>query len=453
MPLRERHSEVLVALVALGTLAIALIGGLILATSLATSGAITPTAVALISSSPVTLNATLFVTGSAMPQPSGSPIAAVTGSATTSATTTDTAARLLSTSVSTSDSTAVSAIVTASGTASTISSSAAIAQAVSASPTRPSTLTATPSPSSSATITPSPTVSVTSTSTATPTATSTPRPTATEAPSLTPIVIIITSTPLPTATATVTLTPSATQTATPTASATATITDTATDTPTFTATATDTPTFTNTPTDTPTDTPTLTWTPLPTIFVPTTLPTYATITATPCTRPAGWLPYVVQPGDTLYSLSVRAAISLTELQTANCITNPSQLIAGEVITVPATFSASPTANPIDALPYTCNNPAARITSPTSGASVSGAFVIRGTASIPNFDFFKLEIRPETGNAFATFYLTHNTVSSEGTLVTMSTVPFGPGLYRIQLVVVDKSGNFPVAPCVIRVRFN
>jgi hypothetical protein len=344
----------------------------------------------------------------------------------------------------------------------------AAATAVSTATTIPSvtieatrTSTATRTLTLTRTLTFTPTITLTPTLTNTSTVTDTPTNTATQRPSLTPIIIIIippTNTPSITPTSTLTLTP----TTTPTATLTNTPTDTPTDTPTLTDTPTDTPTFTDTPTntptdtptvtDTPTDTPTPTWTPLPTIFVPTVLPTYATTTATPCIHPVGWLPYIVQPGDTLYNLSVRSTISLNDLQTANCILNPAQLIAGQVIYVPATFAASPTPNPVDALPYTCTNPAARITSPVSGATVSGAFVIRGTAAIPNFDFFKLEIRPETSGSFATFYLTHNPVSVEGELVTLNTGAFAPGLYRIQLVVVDKTGNFPVTPCVIRVRF-
>ncbi len=51
------------------------------------------------------------------------------------------------------------------------------------------------------------------------------------------------------------------------------------------------------------------------------LPPLPTRTPVPCGRPAGWVQYVVMPGDTLYRLSQAYAVTVTELQRANCMTS------------------------------------------------------------------------------------------------------------------------------------
>jgi hypothetical protein len=150
---------------------------------------------------------------------------------------------------------------------------------------------------------------------------------------------------------------------------------------------------------------------------------------------------------------MRVGVSVTTLEAANCISNPALLEAGQVIFLPpGSIAGTPTANPTDALPDTCFNPAARITAPVSGMQLSGQFTIEGTASIPNFQFYKLEIRAESASNFITFFLTHTAVPTVGVLGTLDSHAFAPGLYRIQLVVVDNTGNYPIPPCVIRVRF-
>jgi LysM repeat protein len=74
---------------------------------------------------------------------------------------------------------------------------------------------------------------------------------------------------------------------------------------------------------------------------PTSTPPRPTIR--PCGPPAGWVPYTLQFGDTLYSLSRIFGISVSELQFANCISNPDDIKAGEVISVPFIPARSATA--------------------------------------------------------------------------------------------------------------
>lgn len=64
-----------------------------------------------------------------------------------------------------------------------------------------------------------------------------------------------------------------------------------------------------------------------------------------CLRPVGWIEYVIQPGDTLTSISLLFRISITILKDANCL-NSDYITAGSTIWVPnvptSTFTFTPT---------------------------------------------------------------------------------------------------------------
>ncbi|RME34577.1 MAG: LysM peptidoglycan-binding domain-containing protein, partial [Thermoflexia bacterium] len=65
---------------------------------------------------------------------------------------------------------------------------------------------------------------------------------------------------------------------------------------------------------------------------------------TPCAPPAGWLPYTVRRGDTLYRLAWRSGTSPLLIRQANCLETDS-LQVGRVIYLPPTFFATPTRVP------------------------------------------------------------------------------------------------------------
>jgi LysM repeat protein len=75
------------------------------------------------------------------------------------------------------------------------------------------------------------------------------------------------------------------------------------------------------------------------------VPPILTQTPLPCGAPYGWIVYFVQPGDTLYRLSVTYATSVAALQRANCLGSSTLLHTGQTIYIPDTPSlpASPTA--------------------------------------------------------------------------------------------------------------
>src|SRR5262249_19517109 len=152
---------------------------------------------------------------------------------------------------------------------------------------------------------------------------------------------------------------------------------------------TDTPTatFTRTPTPTPipTETPTLTitLTPSPTIVELGILPTPV---GTPssgstgfvvgnCVPPSGWTTYVVQRGNTLFSIARAVGSTVGELRAVNCIPNADNIYAGQVLYVPSSpqgpvLTSVPVAYPtLAARPHSsegCTDPSTRITSPSNG---------------------------------------------------------------------------------------
>ncbi|MFM8320904.1 MAG: hypothetical protein ACKOC5_08325 [Chloroflexota bacterium] len=92
---------------------------------------------------------------------------------------------------------------------------------------------------------------------------------------------------------------------------------------------------------------------------------------------------------------------------------------------------------------------AELSLPRMGDEVSGIVPVMGTANIPNFGFYKFEIkRPNEAN-----WLTiqaGNTVRVGDKLGDWDTTRLSPGEYQLGLVVVDNEGQ-ALPPCVIQLR--
>jgi LysM repeat protein len=86
-------------------------------------------------------------------------------------------------------------------------------------------------------------------------------------------------------------------------------------------------------------------TPIPVLRITTTALWIHTSTQPPqptqCPHPEGWLPYLVQPGDSLADLAVAHGLSLDDLMNANCLIS-SQLVTNASIYLPPTPTASAT---------------------------------------------------------------------------------------------------------------
>jgi hypothetical protein len=239
-----------------------------------------------------------------------------------------------------------------------------------------------------------------------------------------------------------------TQTPIPTSTPTATFTPTATHTPTKTATA----TFTFTPTYTPTRTPRPTAT-SGIVATPIGTPESGlTVTAFICVRPFGWFNYVVQRGDTLSSIARAISTSVSNLQTANCLPDVNSIYAGTTILVPRLPAISPsqsTPSPDTGLAVQgCTDPSTQITNLSVGQKVNGVITLMGTATIDQFWYYKIEVRPDFARVY-NFYSRSETPVVQGELGRIDTKIFGPGLYWIRLTVVQLSSGYPI-PCAIPV---
>ncbi len=90
-----------------------------------------------------------------------------------------------------------------------------------------------------------------------------------------------------------------------------------------------------------------------------------------------------------------------------------------------------------------------ITTPADGADISGAVEIIGTANIPNFAFYKLEMkRPEETNWLT--ILAGNEVKNGETLGVWNTTLLPPGYHQLSLVVTDNQGT-SLPSCIIQIR--
>jgi LysM repeat protein len=100
---------------------------------------------------------------------------------------------------------------------------------------------------------------------------------------------------------------------------------------------------TATPTSTATSTPTPTGTPATATPTPTGTPATATPTPTPTStlEPGQTVIYVVRSGDTLYSIARRFGTTVQAIAQMNGITNPSRIYAGQRLLIPREGSVTP----------------------------------------------------------------------------------------------------------------
>ena len=90
-----------------------------------------------------------------------------------------------------------------------------------------------------------------------------------------------------------------------------------------------------------------------------------------------------------------------------------------------------------------------ISFPVEGDEIRGAVEITGTVDIPNFGFYKLEMkRPEESNWLT--ILAGNQIRRGETLGTWNTSLLPPGYHQLGLVVTDNQGKI-LAPCITQVR--
>jgi hypothetical protein len=112
-----------------------------------------------------------------------------------------------------------------------------------------------------------------------------------------------------------------------------------------------------------------------------------------------------------------------------------------------TATLAPQNTPVPAAGVGCDNPLAIIVSPLPGAVLSGKVEVRGTADIPDFAFYVLEISTLGDNWLN--ILTQSEPVSAGIMGQWDSTRHAPGEHAFRLVVYNADGAF-VEPCVIPV---
>jgi len=102
-----------------------------------------------------------------------------------------------------------------------------------------------------------------------------------------------------------------------------------------------------------------------------------TFTAIPCGAPAGWVQYIVQPGDNLYQISLRYRLSVSELQSANCLGGSTLIYSGQKLWVPNVPTSTPAAPTVfiefpTATPIPSDTPTPTTTGTATATSTSTA---------------------------------------------------------------------------------
>jgi hypothetical protein len=90
-----------------------------------------------------------------------------------------------------------------------------------------------------------------------------------------------------------------------------------------------------------------------------------------------------------------------------------------------------------------------ITSPKAGDQVQGAIGLKGSATIPNFGFYKYEFAPLGSDSWAAILANRKPVQ-DGDLGNWDTSAIATGDYQLRLVVTDNQGN-ELPACVVPIR--
>ncbi len=139
--------------------------------------------------------------------------------------------------------------------------------------------------------------------------------------------------------------------------------------------------------------------------------------------------------------------------------NPLPTATLDLLATPTTTLPAPTQNPNETpgiTPTPAEVPAAEgcvagqvnLTSPLNGDRISGSITVRGSADIPNFGFYTLQIA-HPGDAIWLPIVVGQQAVRNDTLGTWETSTLTPGEYMLKLVVTDNVGTV-LTPCSIQV---
>ncbi len=103
-------------------------------------------------------------------------------------------------------------------------------------------------------------------------------------------------------------------------------------------------------------------------------------------------------------------------------------------------------------PPACPDPNVRITSPGVNQVVRGNFPVRGTANIPDFQYYKIEVGPGANpkdHEWAVVGQLRYSPVVNGVLESFNSTAYAPGVYTLRLMVVNQTGNYP-EPCRVTI---
>jgi hypothetical protein len=100
----------------------------------------------------------------------------------------------------------------------------------------------------------------------------------------------------------------------------------------------------------------------------------------------------------------------------------------------------------------CDQAAVALVRPQPGERITGSYEIVGTASLPNFAFYRVEISGAATNGAWVTLAVGNVPAVESPLGLFDTSPYAAGEYAFRLVVTDNVGQ-EAPPCVIVVNLS
>lgn len=118
--------------------------------------------------------------------------------------------------------------------------------------------------------------------------------------------------------------------------------------------------------------------------------------------------------------------------------------------VPTSNIESRTVPPPRSVSGACPHPGSCIVDPRDNETILGVTAVRGRATCPNFQRYKVEYLPEGGTNWGVLRERYQSVeASDGLLMEWYTGTVPPGAYSLRLTVVDRTGNY-LPQAIIRV---
>jgi LysM repeat protein len=167
--------------------------------------------------------------------------------------------------------------------------------------------------------------------------------------------------------------------------------------------------------------------------------------------------YTVQPGDTLSSIGAKVGLHWKTIAHANGIGYPYTIYTGQTLFIPCLHGHPHPPKPAPKPPSSGLSPAVcprerQIVEPLMGQKVAGTLNVIGTATIQDFQFYKLEYAMGHGPLATSFHSigeVRRTAVWDGVLGTWYTGNMPNGDYTLRLTVVDNRGQF-APPCDVNI---